>query len=48
MMKGGYGGYGGYGPGVGYGNNVHIHSQERENSPGPFRGGGHGGHGGPP
>lgn len=44
----GYGGYGGYGPGVGYGNNVHIHSQERENSPGPFRGGGHGGHGGPP
>lgn len=53
---GGYGGYGhggygghGYGPGVGYGNNVHIHSQERENSPGPFRGGGgHGGHGGPP
>jgi hypothetical protein len=44
-----YGGYGGYGhcgwggPGVGYGNNVHIHSSEREDSPGPFRGG----HGGP-
>ena len=54
---GGYGGYGGgyghggYGGGyggndVGYGNNVHIHSSERENSPGPIRGGGHGGHGG--
>ena len=46
---GGYGGcrYGGWGgPGVGYGNNVHIHSSEREDSPGPFRGG-HGGHGGP-
>ena len=47
---GGYGGYGhgGYGHGfgndVGYGNNVHIHSSERENSPGPIRGGGHGGH----
>lgn len=46
---GGYGGYGhgGYGHGfgndVGYGNNVHIHSSERENSPGPIRGG-HGGH----
>lgn len=45
---GGYGGYGGYGHGfgndVGYGNNVHIHSSERENSPGPIRGGhGHGG-----
>ena len=44
---GGYGGYGGYGHGwgndVGYGNNVHIHSVERENSPGPIRGG----HGGP-
>ncbi len=47
---GGYGGYGGHGYGhgfgndVGYGNNVHIHSSERENSPGPIRGGhGHGG-----
>ena len=39
-----YGGYGGYGHGwgndVGYGNNVHIHSVERENSPGPIRRGG--------
>lgn len=47
---GGYGGYGGYGHGwgndVGYGNNVHIHSVERENSPGPIRAGGpHVGHG---
>ena len=41
----GHGGYGGYGGNdVGYGNNVHIHSSERENSPGPIRGGGHGGH----
>lgn len=49
---GGYGGgYGGFGNDVGYGNNVHIHSSERENSPGPIRGGhghGHGhGHGSP-
>lgn len=47
---GGYGGYGGYGHGfgndVGYGNNVHIHSSERENSPGPIRGGHGHGHGG--
>jgi hypothetical protein len=51
---GGFGGYGGYGCGgygglgndVGYGNNVHIHSSERENSPGPIRAGGHG-HGHP-
>ena len=45
-----YGGYGGYGHGgwghdVGYGNNVHIHSVERENSPGPIRGGIRGGPG---
>ena len=45
---GGCGGYGGLGNDVGYGNNVHIHSSERENSPGPIRGGGHGGHGGHP
>ena len=44
---GGCGGYGGLGNDVGYGNNVHIHSSERENSPGPIRGG-HGGHGGHP
>ena len=49
---GGYGGYGGHGYGhgfgndVGYGNNVHIHSSERENSPGPIRGGHGHGHGG--
>jgi len=49
-----YGGYGGYGYGghgwgndVGYGNNVHIHSVERENSPGPIRGGVRSGPGGP-
>jgi len=40
----GYGGHG-YGPGVGYGNNVHIHSQDREDSPSY---GGRPGHGGPP
>lgn len=49
---GGYGGYGGCGYGglgndVGYGNNVHIHSSERENSPGPIRGGHGHGHGSP-
>ena len=48
---GGYGGYGygghGWGNDVGYGNNVHIHSVERENSPGPIRGGVRSGPGGP-
>jgi len=38
-------GYGGWGHDVGYGNNVHIHSVERENSPGPIRGGIRGGPG---
>jgi hypothetical protein len=41
------GGFGhGFGNDVGYGNNVHIHSSERENSPGPIRGGHGHGHGG--